>query len=78
MGLKAPAHAATLITKGILRIMGRGATTLPGKVAIKMCPDIINKCARGKKIITITGTNGKTTTRYHIPVREAFKRRGSR
>jgi UDP-N-acetylmuramyl tripeptide synthase len=66
MGLKAPAHAAALITKGILRIMGRGATTLPGKVAIKMCPDIINKCARGKKIITITGTNGKTTTTHMI------------
>ena len=66
MGLKAPAQAAALITKGILRIMGRGATTLPGKVAIKMCPDIISKCAKGKKIITITGTNGKTTTTHMI------------
>lgn len=66
MGLKAPAKAAAIITKGILRLMGRGATTLPGKVAIKMCPDIISKCAKDKKIITITGTNGKTTTTHMI------------
>lgn len=66
MGLKAPAKAAALITKGILRVMGRGATTMPGKVAIKLCPDIISKCARGKKIITVTGTNGKTTTTHMI------------
>ena len=66
MGLKAPAKAAALITKGILRMMGRGATTLPGRVAIKMCPDIIRKCAKDKKIITITGTNGKTTTTHMI------------
>ena len=66
MGLKAPAKAAALITKGILRVMGRGATTMPGKVAIKLCPDIISKCAKGQKIITITGTNGKTTTTHMI------------
>ena len=66
MGLKAPAKAAAKITQGILRLMGRGATTLPGKVAVKMCPDIISKCAKGKKIITITGTNGKTTTTHMI------------
>ena len=66
MGLKAPAKAAARITKGILRLMGRGATTLPGKVAVKMCPDIISKCAEGRKIITVTGTNGKTTTTHMI------------
>ena len=66
MGLKLPAKAAARITKSGLRLMGRGATTLPGKVAIKMCPDIISKCAKGKKIITITGTNGKTTTTHMI------------
>ncbi len=66
MGLKSPAQAAARITQFILRLMGRGATTLPGKVAIKMCPDIISKCARGKNIITVTGTNGKTTTTHMI------------
>ncbi|MBR1798049.1 MAG: DUF1727 domain-containing protein [Clostridiales bacterium] len=66
MGLKAPAKAAAKITQGILRLMGRGATTLPGRVAISLCPDIIRKCAQGKKIITITGTNGKTTTTHMI------------
>ena len=66
MGLKAPAKAAALITQAVLRMMGRGATTLPGRVAIALCPDIISKCAKGKNIITITGTNGKTTTTHMI------------
>lgn len=47
-------------------MMGRGATTLPGKVAIKLSPKAIANAAKGKKIITITGTNGKTTTTHMI------------
>ena len=66
MGLKAPAKAAARITQWILRLMGRGATTMPGRVALTICPDIIKKCAAGKNIITITGTNGKTTTTHMI------------
>lgn len=49
-----------------LRIMGRGATTLPGKMALKVDPKIIAKTASGKFIITVTGTNGKTTTSHMI------------
>lgn len=49
-----------------LRLMGKGATTLPGKIAIKMSPNVIKERARGKNIITITGTNGKTTTSHMI------------
>ncbi len=66
MGSKTLAKASARITKGILRIMGRGATTMPGRVALKVCPDVIRKCASGKKIITVTGTNGKTTTTHMI------------
>ena len=46
--------------------MGKGATTLPGKLALKADPSIIAKEAAGKNIITITGTNGKTTTSHMI------------
>jgi len=60
------ATVAARLTRFILRIMGRGATTLPGRVALKICPKIISKCASGKKIITVTGTNGKTTTSHMI------------
>ncbi|RBQ24092.1 UDP-N-acetylmuramoyl-tripeptide--D-alanyl-D-alanine ligase [Candidatus Methanobinarius endosymbioticus] len=47
----------------ILQITGRQGTALPGKVAIKICPDILGDLTkRCNKIVVITGTNGKTTT----------------
>ena len=63
---RALARSAAKTVKFILRILGRGATTLPGKVALKLDPDIISKEAEGKFIITVTGTNGKTTTSHMI------------
>lgn len=48
----------------LLRMMGRGATTLPGRVALKLCPGLISELAAGKQILAITGTNGKTTTTH--------------
>ncbi len=46
----------------ILRIFKSGGTTLPGKIARKLYPDVIKVIARDFKIIMVTGTNGKTTT----------------
>lgn len=46
----------------LLRIFGRGATTLPGRVALYLKYNILNRLSRGVKIICVTGTNGKTTT----------------
>lgn len=60
-----PKFAANL-TKRVLRMLGRGATTLPGKVALKISPNVIANIAKDKKIITVTGTNGKTTTTHMI------------
>ena len=63
------AFLAKLTAKAVkfgLRIMGRGATTLPGKMALKVDPKIIEKTAADKFIITVTGTNGKTTTSHMI------------
>lgn len=54
-----------IITKllvSVLRILKSGGTTLPGKVARKIYPDIIKVISKGFKIIMVTGTNGKTTT----------------
>ena len=56
---------AILITKltiFILRLFGRGATTLPGKIALKICPSLFSDLSDRFRIIMITGTNGKTTT----------------
>jgi len=66
MKSKLPAVVAARITRTGLRMMGRGATTLPGKVALKVCPTAISQTAKNKKVITITGTNGKTTTTHMI------------
>jgi UDP-N-acetylmuramyl tripeptide synthase len=52
----------TKLTVFMLRLAGRGGTSLPGKIALKICPDIFNKLSDRFRIIMITGTNGKTTT----------------
>ncbi|NLE26163.1 MAG: DUF1727 domain-containing protein [Clostridiaceae bacterium] len=52
----------TKLTVFGLRLVGRGGTSLPGKVALKICPDIFYKLSDKFRIIMVTGTNGKTTT----------------
>lgn len=44
-----------------LKIIRRDATQFPGKLAITLCPDFLNKIEKPKTIIAVTGTNGKTT-----------------
>lgn len=46
----------------VLKCFKKGGTTLPGKVALKLCPDILKYTSYGYKTIFVTGTNGKTTT----------------
>ncbi|MEA4957751.1 UDP-N-acetylmuramate--L-alanine ligase [bioreactor metagenome] len=47
----------------VLQITGRQGTALPGKVAIKICPNILEDLTKKcDKTVVITGTNGKTTT----------------
>ena len=44
-----------------LKLIGRKGTSMPGSWAIILCPDFIGRMPKPKKIIGITGTNGKTT-----------------
>lgn len=53
-------------TTKLLRLAGNGGTSLPGKVVLKICPDILGHLAKDVKIICVTGTNGKTTTCHII------------
>jgi lipid II isoglutaminyl synthase (glutamine-hydrolysing) len=47
----------------VLRIMGRRATSLPGKVALKLSPKLLRKLGKQlHRCVVVTGTNGKTTT----------------
>ncbi len=46
----------------ILRLLKRGGTALPGKVALRIDPGILQHVSKGMEIFVVTGTNGKTTT----------------
>ena len=46
----------------ILRFTGHGGTNLPGKAALRICPNILHRTAGGIRTILVSGTNGKTTT----------------
>ena len=58
------AIAACKASHRLMRMMGRTARALPGKIALNIDPRIIEKLAAGHKTIVITGTNGKTTTTH--------------
>ena len=54
--------AACKCTRFILRKTGRGGTAVPGIVAMKISPRILETVSDKMEIIVVTGTNGKTTT----------------
>ena len=41
--------------------IGKGSS-LPGKAALKICPDILQRVTLPRRIIAVTGSNGKTST----------------
>lgn len=47
--------------RAALRLLRRNATYFPGYVALKLCPDFMGRVGKPKKIIAVTGSNGKTT-----------------
>lgn len=53
---------ACKFTRWLLRVTGRGGTAMPGKIALRICPDMLARLSKGVKTIMVTGTNGKTTT----------------
>lgn len=42
-------------------LIGKGSS-YPGKIALKICPDILSRIQYPKYVIAITGSNGKTST----------------
>lgn len=53
---------AAKASQGLLKLLGRNATYLPGKIAIRLCKKFLAYHTPPKTVIAITGTNGKTTT----------------
>lgn len=60
--------------RAVSRLLHRGGTAMPGRVALKVCPDLLAILAKGVKTVAITGTNGKTTSARMIE--EAFAEAG--
>ena len=50
------------LSRALIRLLGRGGTAFPGRMALKICPDVLGALSEGVRIILITGTNGKTTS----------------
>ena len=54
-----------IIVCKILRLVGKlvgKGSSLPGKYALKICPDILSRVELPEYIIAVTGSNGKTST----------------
>lgn len=63
--MKIRAVAAIILCKAlrfISRILHRGGTAMPGRWALKVCPDLLKILAVNVKTVAVTGTNGKTTS----------------
>ena len=46
----------------VSRVLHRGGTAMPGRFALKVCPNLLSILSRDVKTVAITGTNGKTTS----------------
>lgn len=49
------------ILTAVGKLVGKG-TSLPGKYALKLCPDVLRRIEKPKVIVAVTGSNGKTST----------------
>lgn len=68
--------AVCRLLRKALRLLGKGGTNVPGTVALKLYPQILQRLSNGVTVILVTGTNGKTTITRMIErsLQEAGKR----
>ena len=52
---------ACRLGRAVGRLCGRGSS-LPGKLALKLCPDVLSRIHMPPQIVAVTGSNGKTST----------------
>ena len=60
----------------VSRVLHRGGTAMPGRFALKVCPNLLSILSRDVKTVAITGTNGKTTSSRMVE--QAFADAGDR
>ena len=58
----------------VSRILHKGGTAMPGRYALKICPELLSIVSKGVQTVAITGTNGKTTSARMVE--EAFEKQG--
>ncbi len=59
------AYIAIILCKAlrlVSRLLHRGGTAMPGRWALKVCPQLLQLLAKDVKTVVVTGTNGKTTS----------------
>jgi len=59
----------------VMRLLGRNATYLPGKIALRICPLFLDLIGKPARVIAVTGTNGKTTVSNLLT--DALEKRGN-
>jgi UDP-N-acetylmuramyl tripeptide synthase len=61
------ALAAGRQVAGLSRRLGRGAgNMIGGRVALRIDPGVLARLAAGRRVVLVTGTNGKTTTAHMV------------
>ena len=60
------------VLRVLSRMLHRGGTAMPGRYALKVCPELLSIVSKGVKTVAVTGTNGKTTSARMIE--EAFEK----
>ena len=49
------------LLRAFSRLLHHGGTAMPGRIALKLCPDLLVILSKEVRTIAVTGTNGKTT-----------------
>lgn len=59
--MKILAILASKMLSFVGKLLGKGSS-LPGKIALKLCPNILSRLTLPDSVIAVTGSNGKTST----------------
>ena len=62
------------LLRAFSRFLHRGGTAMPGRWALKLCPDLLARLSKDVNTVVITGTNGKTTSARMVE--QAFREQG--
>ena len=56
------AVAACKLSRKMIRMLGKGGTDMPGRIAVKIYPELLKELSKDVTVFIVTGTNGKTTS----------------